>query len=147
MPATASAQPESERLRAKNATIKVRTTFCSSPIGLSPVGDVASAVENVSAACSDTTAAPHEYLDQTGLFAHFRLIRLIFLPRSGLFRADHRQLRLVGGKVSDGSSPGIMHLSSAFAPHACVNRQLRVHADINLRSVAGLGSCRNELIF
>jgi hypothetical protein len=29
---------------------------------LSPVGDVASAVENVSAAYSDTTVAPHEYL-------------------------------------------------------------------------------------
>ena len=33
---------------------------------LSPVGDVASAVENVSAAYSDTTVAPHEYFDQTG---------------------------------------------------------------------------------
>jgi hypothetical protein len=32
---------------------------------LSPVGDVASAVENVLAAYSDTTVAPHEYLDQT----------------------------------------------------------------------------------
>jgi hypothetical protein len=32
---------------------------------LSPVGDVASAVENVSAAYSDTTVAPHEYFDQT----------------------------------------------------------------------------------
>jgi hypothetical protein len=30
------------------------------------VGDVASAVENVSAAYSDTTVAPHEYFDQTG---------------------------------------------------------------------------------
>jgi hypothetical protein len=34
-------------------------------LGLSPVGDVASAVENVSAAYSDTTVAPHEYFDQT----------------------------------------------------------------------------------
>ena len=33
---------------------------------LSPVGDVASAVENASAAYSDTTVAPHEYFDQTG---------------------------------------------------------------------------------
>jgi hypothetical protein len=34
---------------------------------LSPVGDVASAVENVLAAYSDTTVAPHEYFDQTRL--------------------------------------------------------------------------------
>ena len=34
---------------------------------LSPVGDVASAVENVLAAYSVTTVAPHEYFDQTGL--------------------------------------------------------------------------------
>ena len=33
---------------------------------LSPVGDVASAVENASAAYSATTAAPHEYFDYTG---------------------------------------------------------------------------------
>jgi hypothetical protein len=33
---------------------------------LSPVGDVASAVENASAAYSGTTAAPHEYFDHTG---------------------------------------------------------------------------------
>jgi hypothetical protein len=32
---------------------------------LRPVGDVASAVENVSAAYSDTTVAPHEYFYQT----------------------------------------------------------------------------------
>ena len=32
---------------------------------LSLVGEVASAVENVSAAYSDTTVAPHEYFDQT----------------------------------------------------------------------------------
>jgi hypothetical protein len=52
----------------KNATIKAKTTFSFSPpqVGLSPVGDVASAVENVSAAYSGTTAAPHEYFDQTG---------------------------------------------------------------------------------
>ena len=52
----------------KNATIKARTTFSSSPpqLGLSPVGDVASAVENVSAAYSGTTAAANEYFDQTG---------------------------------------------------------------------------------
>jgi hypothetical protein len=39
-------------------------SFCSSLplLGLSPVGDVASAVENASAAYSATTAAPHEYL-------------------------------------------------------------------------------------
>jgi hypothetical protein len=51
----------------QNATIKARTTFCSSLplLGLSPVGDVASAVENVSAAYSDTTVAPHEYFDHT----------------------------------------------------------------------------------
>src|SRR6516225_9496267 len=52
----------------QNATIKARTTCCSSPplLGMSPVGDVASAVENVSAAYSGTTAAPHEYFDHTG---------------------------------------------------------------------------------
>ena len=56
----------------KNATTKAKTTFCSSlplPLPLprlSPVGDVASAVENVSVAYSDTTVAPHEYFDQTG---------------------------------------------------------------------------------
>jgi hypothetical protein len=33
---------------------------------LSPVGDVASAVENVLVAYSDTTVAPHEYFDQKG---------------------------------------------------------------------------------
>jgi hypothetical protein len=45
----------------------VDTTCCSSPplLRLSPVGDVASAVENVSAAYSDTTVALHEYFDQT----------------------------------------------------------------------------------
>jgi hypothetical protein len=32
---------------------------------LSPVGDVASAVENALAAYSDTTVAPHEYFDHT----------------------------------------------------------------------------------
>jgi hypothetical protein len=32
---------------------------------LSPVGDVASAVENALAAYSGTTAAPHEYFDHT----------------------------------------------------------------------------------
>jgi serine/threonine protein kinase len=36
---------------------------------LSPVGDVASAVENALAAYSVTTAAPHEYFDHTGLQA------------------------------------------------------------------------------
>jgi hypothetical protein len=33
---------------------------------LSPIGDVASGVENVSAAYSDATVAPHEYFDQSG---------------------------------------------------------------------------------
>jgi hypothetical protein len=32
---------------------------------LSPVGDVASAVENALAAYSGSTAAPHEYFDHT----------------------------------------------------------------------------------
>ena len=52
----------------KNATIKAKTTFCSSPpqFGLSPVGDLASAVENAWAAYSGTIAAPHEYFDHTG---------------------------------------------------------------------------------
>jgi hypothetical protein len=35
---------------------------------LSPVGDVASAVENALAAYSGTTAAPHEYFDHTPIF-------------------------------------------------------------------------------
>jgi hypothetical protein len=35
---------------------------------LSPVGDVASAFENVLAAYSDTTVAPHEYFDQTAYY-------------------------------------------------------------------------------
>jgi hypothetical protein len=35
-------------------------------LGLSPVGDVASAVENDLAAYSGTRAAPHEYFDHTG---------------------------------------------------------------------------------
>ena len=41
----------------KNATIKERTTLCCSPLllRLSPVGGVASAVKNVSAAYSDTS--------------------------------------------------------------------------------------------
>src|SRR5215471_6854634 len=51
-------------------TIKAKTTFCSSPpqFGWSPVGDVASAVENAWAAYSGTIAAPHEYFDQTGSY-------------------------------------------------------------------------------
>jgi hypothetical protein len=42
----------------KTASIKGKTTFCSSPpqFGLSPVGDVASAVENAWAAYSGTIA-------------------------------------------------------------------------------------------
>jgi hypothetical protein len=42
--------------------------FCSSPplLHLIPVGDLASTVENASAAYFGTTAAPHEYFDQTG---------------------------------------------------------------------------------
>jgi hypothetical protein len=57
-----------EHFITKNATIKARATFCSSPplLRLSPVGAVTSAVENVLAAYSDTTVAPHEYFDQTG---------------------------------------------------------------------------------
>jgi len=57
----------SQSIIAKNATIQARTTCCSSLplLRLSPVGDVASAVENVSAAYSGTTAAPHEYFDHT----------------------------------------------------------------------------------
>ena len=38
------------------------------PLHLSPVGGVPSAVENASAVYSATTAAPHEYLDQTGVW-------------------------------------------------------------------------------
>jgi hypothetical protein len=58
----------SKSIITKNATTKARTTCCSSLplLGLSSVGDMASAVENVSAAYSDTTVAPHEYFDQTG---------------------------------------------------------------------------------
>src|SRR5215813_656385 len=51
----------------KNAITKARTTFCSSlpRPRLSPAADVASVVENASAAYSGTTAAPHEYFDQS----------------------------------------------------------------------------------
>jgi hypothetical protein len=58
--------PSFKSIITQNATTKAKTTFCSSPplLGLSPVGDVASAVENVLAAYSDTTVAPHEYFDQ-----------------------------------------------------------------------------------
>src|SRR5215831_16152959 len=51
----------------KTAITKARTTFCSSlpRPRLSPAADVASVVENASAAYSGTTAAPHEYFDQT----------------------------------------------------------------------------------
>jgi len=58
----------SQSIITQNATIKARTTCCSSLplLGLSPVGDMASAVENALAAYSGTTAAPHEYLDHTG---------------------------------------------------------------------------------
>ena len=50
----------------QNATTRARTTFCCSPLllRLSPVGAVASAVENASAAYCGTTAVPHEYFDQ-----------------------------------------------------------------------------------
>jgi hypothetical protein len=60
--------PSFKNITSKNAITKARTTFCSSPplLRFSPVGDVASAVENASAAYSGTTAAPHEYFDQTG---------------------------------------------------------------------------------
>jgi hypothetical protein len=52
----------------KRETTKVRTTFCSSPplLRLNPVGDLESIVENASADYFATTAAPHEYFDQTG---------------------------------------------------------------------------------
>jgi hypothetical protein len=55
----------------ENATTKARATLCSSLplLPLSPVADVASAVENVSAAYSDTTAALHEYFDKTAMTA------------------------------------------------------------------------------
>jgi hypothetical protein len=57
----------------QNATTRARTTFCFSLplLGLSPVGDVACAVENALPAYSATTA-PHEYFDHTGLIPHFR---------------------------------------------------------------------------
>jgi len=66
-----------------------RTTFCSSLrlLGLSPVGDVASAVENASAAYSDTTVAPHEYFDQEAAAGRERLQD----SDVGERRAGHRQ--------------------------------------------------------
>ena len=51
---------EERNRQAKNNVLLFRA-----PLHLSPVGDVASAVENASAVYSATTAAPHEYLDQT----------------------------------------------------------------------------------
>jgi hypothetical protein len=57
--------PSSKSVITQNASIQARTTRCSSRplLGLSPVGDVASAAENALAAYSGTTAAPHEYFD------------------------------------------------------------------------------------
>jgi hypothetical protein len=58
--------------------------FCSSPplLRLSPVVDLASAVENVSAAYSDTTVAPHEYFDQTGNIGRRQLTLGAALPKA-----------------------------------------------------------------
>jgi len=66
--------PSSKSIITKNATIQARTTCCSSPslLGLRPVGDVASAVENALAAYPGTTAAPHEYFEQCGLHCRCR---------------------------------------------------------------------------
>jgi hypothetical protein len=59
--------PSFKSIITKSATIKARTTLCSSPPlpRLSPLGDVASAVEHASAAYSGATAASREYFDQT----------------------------------------------------------------------------------
>jgi hypothetical protein len=67
----------------KNATIKARATCCCSPLllRLSPVGDVASAVENALAAYSGT-AVPHEYFDQMGCVANCRMSTLCFIPKA-----------------------------------------------------------------
>jgi hypothetical protein len=50
-------------------------------LGLSPVGDVASAVENALAAYSGTTVAPHEYFDQTAAIPTPAYWHLASLPR------------------------------------------------------------------
>ena len=89
----------------QNATTKARTTFCSSPplLGLSPVGDVPSAVENVLAAYSVTTVAPHEYFDQTGLHRPMRM-------RCGRFRFQALKHRMATGSASrtvHRSGPGL----------------------------------------
>jgi hypothetical protein len=63
--------PSSKNIITKNVTIKARTMFCSSPplLGLSPVGDVASAVENASATYSGT-ARRMNILTKRGLTHH-----------------------------------------------------------------------------
>ena len=50
----------------RNRQVKNNVLLFRAPVHLSPVGDVASAVENALAAYSGTTAAPHEYFDHTG---------------------------------------------------------------------------------
>ena len=89
----------------KNAITKARTTFCSSPLllGLSPVGDVASAVENASAAYSGTTAAPPEYFDHTGYAGMRRAFEIVCaeLTRSMqlLGISSVRELRKRGAEI------------------------------------------------
>jgi len=50
----------------RNRQVKNNVLLFPAPLHVSPVGDVPSAVENASGVYSATTAAPHEYLDQTG---------------------------------------------------------------------------------
>jgi hypothetical protein len=64
---------------------------------LSPVGDVASAVENVSAAYSDTTVAPHEYFDQTRQASRVDLAQL----RPAAKRSRAQQRAAAGGLTLD----------------------------------------------
>jgi hypothetical protein len=84
-------------------------------LGLSPVGDVASAVENVSAAYSDTTVTPHEYFDQTGPGPHME--RRILPHQSDGCHAGYRFHRI---------DHALLHLRHSIT---LVARQGRIAAD------------------
>jgi hypothetical protein len=63
---------------------------------LSPVGDLASPVENASAAYFGTTAAPHEYFDQAGIFQQYgQNLRQTACTHLMVCRASDRHLELV----------------------------------------------------
>jgi hypothetical protein len=75
---------------------------------LSPVGDVASAVENALAAYSDTTVAPHEYFDQTGVADALTSGEPSF--------GGQRPAGFIGGCRSNVEGIGRDHLSASCSP-------------------------------